>query len=69
VDPHTGLGLTNRRQATVVAPDGATADGLATALTVLDEERDAELLQAFPNAVADGRRAGEALRFRQCLSD
>ncbi|HEY3220409.1 MAG TPA: FAD:protein FMN transferase [Gemmatimonadales bacterium] len=61
VDPHTGLGLTNRRQATVVAPDGATADGLATALTVLDEEQHAALLRAFPNVVA--------FRSRRCLSD
>ncbi len=35
VDPRTGVGLTNRTSATVIAPDGATADALATALTVL----------------------------------
>jgi thiamine biosynthesis lipoprotein len=56
VDPHTGLGLTNRRRATVVAPDGATADGLATALTVLDEALGATLLAAFPGVVAEVRR-------------
>jgi FAD:protein FMN transferase len=57
VDPRTGLGLTSRRQATVVAPDGATADGLATALTVLDEERGAALLKAFPGVVTEVRRS------------
>jgi thiamine biosynthesis lipoprotein len=33
VDPQTGLGLTNRVTAHVIAPDGITADALATALT------------------------------------
>ncbi|MBI1967154.1 MAG: FAD:protein FMN transferase [Gemmatimonadetes bacterium] len=56
VDPRTGLGLTNRLQSAVVAPDGITADGLATALTVLGEERAAPLLQAFPGVAADIRR-------------
>jgi thiamine biosynthesis lipoprotein len=56
VDPRTGLGLTHRRRATVVGPDGATADGLATALTVLDDARGAALLAAFPGVTADVRR-------------
>ena len=34
VDPRTGLGLTNQVTARVIAADGATADALATALTV-----------------------------------
>lgn len=34
VDPRTGMGLTNRVTAYVIAPDGATADALATALSV-----------------------------------
>lgn len=57
VDPRTGLALTNRRQATVVAEDGVTADGLATALTVLDDARGAELLRSYPGVVAEVRRA------------
>ena len=48
IDPRTGLGLTNRRQATVVAPDGVTADGLATALTVLDDAHGVALLALYP---------------------
>jgi len=56
VDPRTGVGLTSRRQATVVALDGATADGLATALTVLDDEAGAALLKTFPTVTAKVRR-------------
>jgi len=56
VDPRTGVGLTSRRQAAVVAEDGLTADGLATALTVLDDARGAELLHAYPGVVAEVRR-------------
>lgn len=50
VDPATGLGLTNRVGATVSAPDGATADALATAVCVLGEERGRELVWAFSGA-------------------
>jgi len=56
IDPRTGMGLTSRREATVVAPDGVTADGLATALTLLDDERGARLLRSFPRAAARVRR-------------
>ncbi len=35
VDPRTGIGLTNRVQATVIAKDATTSDSLATALCVL----------------------------------
>ncbi len=39
VDPATGLGLTNRAMATVVAPDGFAADAVDTALCILGPER------------------------------
>src|SRR5688572_17122339 len=39
VDPKTGLGLTNRAMATVVAPNGFAADAVDTALCVLGPER------------------------------
>lgn len=45
VDPATGLGLTTRTAATVVAPDGATADALASAVCVLGPERAAEVVR------------------------
>ncbi|HKG92683.1 MAG TPA: FAD:protein FMN transferase [Gemmatimonadaceae bacterium] len=57
VDPRTGVGLTNGLVATVIAPDGATADALATALTVLDAGRRAEVLARFPGVQASVRPA------------
>jgi len=45
VDPRTGLGLTNNITVHVIAPDGATADALATALTVEPNLR----VSRFPN--------------------
>jgi len=48
VDPRTGMGLTNRVTAYVIAPDGATADALATALTVAPSGDAPRLLSRFP---------------------
>jgi thiamine biosynthesis lipoprotein len=56
VDPRTGLGLTDRSLVTVVAPNGLTADGLDTAIDVYGWPRSAELLRAYPGAVARGLR-------------
>lgn len=39
VDPSTGLGLTNRAMATVVAPTGLAADAVDTALCILGPEK------------------------------
>ena len=39
IDPRTGLGLTNRVSVTVIATDAATADALASAVSVLGSER------------------------------
>jgi thiamine biosynthesis lipoprotein len=52
IDPRTGVGLTNQVTARVIAPDGATADALATALTVLGKEGAAKVLPRFPHVVA-----------------
>jgi thiamine biosynthesis lipoprotein len=38
VDPRTGLGLTHQTAVLVIAQDGTTADGLASALSVLGRE-------------------------------
>ncbi|MCO5297268.1 MAG: FAD:protein FMN transferase [Fimbriimonadaceae bacterium] len=48
VDPRTGQALTNRVQATIVAPNGLTSDPLATVLTVVREKERAKLLRAYP---------------------
>lgn len=53
LDPRTGLGLTSRAAATVIAPDAATADAIASAACVLGPEGAARLL---------GRRAGVGVR-------
>lgn len=52
VDPQTGLGLTRRIQASVVDPDGATADALATALCVLGPEKGLAFIESRPYSAA-----------------
>ncbi len=50
VDPQTGLGLTERRSVTVIAPDGATADGTDTAACVLGPDKGLALIESTPGA-------------------
>ena len=52
VDPRTGMGLTNHVTAHVIAPDGTTADALATALTIVPEASVPGILSRFPGARA-----------------
>jgi thiamine biosynthesis lipoprotein len=52
VDTATGLGLTNRIHATVIAPDAATSDALATACCILGPEPAIELADSLPNVCA-----------------
>lgn len=47
VDPATGLGLTNRLQASVIANSGLTTDPLATALCVLGPEKGKALIKKY----------------------
>jgi thiamine biosynthesis lipoprotein len=47
VNPHTGLGLTNRKQVSVIAKDGLTTDPLATTLCVLDEKEGRKLAEDY----------------------
>jgi thiamine biosynthesis lipoprotein len=60
VDPATGLGVVDRCGVTVVAGDGATADGLATAVYVLGPARGLALVEATPGAAARIVRATPA---------
>ena len=69
VDPRTGRGLTSRQAATVIAPDGATADSYATALTVLNFKKARRLVRSHPNMTAylryvtkEGVRGGRVIR-------
>lgn len=52
VDPRTGVGLIGHSNVIVIAPDGATADALATAVSVLGPERGMALVDATPDAAA-----------------
>jgi FAD:protein FMN transferase len=49
VNPHTGLGVTHQRNVTVIAPDGARADWLATACSVLSVKKALKLIKSMPN--------------------
>jgi thiamine biosynthesis lipoprotein len=51
VDARSGRALTSTTMVTVIARDGATADALATALTVLERGRRQTLLRRYPDAV------------------
>jgi len=52
VDPTTGMGLTDSVTVTVIAPHCIDADGLATAVSVLGEERGMALIRTRPGASA-----------------
>ena len=47
VDPTTGIALTNEITVSVVAPKGVLADGLATAISVLGEQRGRRLAAKY----------------------
>lgn len=49
VNPQTGLGLTHQRNVTVIAPNGVTADWLATACSVLSVRKALKLIKSMPN--------------------
>ena len=55
IDPRTGLGLTHHLTAHVIAGDGATADALATALSVVGAAQGPSILRRFPGALASLR--------------
>lgn len=52
VDPRTGIALTARRLVHVLAPDGCTADGLSTALSVLAPSDGLALARSTPRVQA-----------------
>ena len=52
VDPKTGVGLKHRSSVTIIAPNGLTADVLATAVSVLGSEQGLQLIAQTPNGSA-----------------
>jgi FAD:protein FMN transferase len=76
IDPRTGLGLTRRIGATVIAADGMTADALDTAVCVLGARKGLELIEQTPGAAArittiEGERVRvyESARWTQFMTD
>ncbi|MBI1375509.1 MAG: FAD:protein FMN transferase [Phycisphaera sp.] len=52
VNPKTGIGLTTPMTVTVVAPDGATADALASTVSVLGPDKGIALIDSLPDTAA-----------------
>ncbi len=50
VNPKTGMGVTHQRNVTVIAKDGATADWLATACSVLSPDEAIKLVKLYVEA-------------------
>jgi thiamine biosynthesis lipoprotein len=48
VDPATGLGMTNRIQATIIAPNATTTDSLDTTVCLLGVKRGMALVESLP---------------------
>lgn len=52
VDPRTGIGLTDRRSATVTAPRGILADSLTKVASILPPDKSFPIIESFPGAAA-----------------
>lgn len=52
VDPRTGWAMTGNMSVTVVAPDGTTADAMASALRVLGPEKGFPIVDSLPGVAA-----------------
>ena len=62
VDPRTGVGLTDHSLVYVVAKDGITADGLATACSVLKTEAALKLARSEGGELMVQRRPGSEIK-------
>lgn len=75
VDPRTGMGLTDHSSVTVIAPDTITADGLASAVSVLGPKEGLKLIDATqgtatlivrsPNGKPESYRSARWANFRE----
>ena len=50
VDPHTGLGLTDHRLVSVIAPDSITADSATKVVSVLGPKKGLQFIESIPGA-------------------
>jgi len=69
LDPATGLGLTDRKQVTVLAPDATTSDSLATACSVLGDEQGRILAEQYGAKLIAIVRAGSGSAGRILLQE
>ncbi|MDZ7692844.1 MAG: FAD:protein FMN transferase [Balneolaceae bacterium] len=74
IDPRTGLGLTDRRQVTVIASSGIMADGYASAMSVMKPEKAVLLAEELPDlsvfieqSAADGIKRWRSQSFKKLL--
>ncbi len=66
LNPHTGIGMTDERMVTVIAPTGLEADALASALSILEPSEGLALIALRPDAAARIiQRQGKAYHQRQ----
>lgn len=63
LDPRTGYGLRFQRNVTVVAADGATADWLATACSILPLQKSKKLATAFGAQLLITQRKGTRIAY------
>ena len=65
VDPATGLGLTERIQATIIGPDATTTDGLDTTVSILGVGRGLALVDSLPrvSALIVAREGGQTKNY------
>jgi len=52
LDPRTGIGLTDHSLVTIIAPDGTTADAMATAVSVLGPKEGMKFAESQPGVAA-----------------
>jgi thiamine biosynthesis lipoprotein len=76
IDPSTGLGLTNRIQATVIAPTATMTDGLDNTLCTLGPKRALALVEHLPRTAAlilvkegDKTQTFASKRFKRLLQE
>jgi FAD:protein FMN transferase len=63
INPKTGYGVTFQRNVTVIAPDGATADWLATACSILPIGKAKKLARRYNAALLIGVLENEKIHF------
>jgi len=49
IDPRTGLGVIDQKVINVIASNGTLADALASAISIMTEERSKKLVKRYPN--------------------